>query len=216
MALQLHIPTCIRSPTHALHPPPPDKPLRIQIEGPLVSIQKLLPNEPWHLSESPPPFPQPAGPSLAKLAYRAIYGFDARPGIDNDIVVRDEYLGWIRETIDQIDYYGVTFDHLIPPGDTDPDVLQINIIEMDGDEGEYANKYLPFPVGWKEFTGKRILAVPRFCQIRKGTTDRPRINDGVRIMDEELKEQAALIAFDAKGLSTGQIESPGADTDVLI
>ncbi|KAJ4863860.1 hypothetical protein T069G_00390 [Trichoderma breve] len=184
MALQLHIPSCIRSPVHAHHPPPPDKPLRIQIEGPL-----------------------PSGPLLAKLAYRTIYGSDPSPGIENDIVVRDEYLGWIRETIDQIDYYGVTFDHLVPHDDTDPEVLQINIIEMDGDGGEYANACLPFAVDWKEFTSKRILAVPRCCQIRKGTTGRLRINEGVRIRDEEAKGEAALIASDEESLSTGKMGS---------
>lgn len=65
-----------------------------------MSIQKLLPNEPWLFSEFPPPYPQPSGPSLAKLAYRAIYGSDPRPDIENDLVVRDEYLGWIKETIE--------------------------------------------------------------------------------------------------------------------
>jgi hypothetical protein len=29
-----------------------------------------------------------------------------------------------------IDYYGVTFDHLVPPDDTNPEVLQINIVEI--------------------------------------------------------------------------------------
>ncbi|KAM6486692.1 hypothetical protein HDV62DRAFT_227038 [Trichoderma sp. SZMC 28011] len=115
MAPQLHIPSCIRSPVYTHHPPPPDKPLHIQIEGPLASIQKLLPDESRNSSEFPPSYPQPSGPSLAKLAYRAIYGSDPRLDIENDLVVRDEYLGWIRQTIDQIDYYGVTFDHLVPP-----------------------------------------------------------------------------------------------------
>lgn len=74
---------------------------------------------------------------------------------------------------------------------------------MDGDEGQYANACLPFAVDWKEFAGKRILAVPRCCQTRKGTTDRLRISEGVRIRDEEAKEEAVLIASDAEGLSTG-------------
>lgn len=29
-----------------------------------------------------------------------------------------------------IDYYGVTFDHLVPADDTNPEVLQMNIIEI--------------------------------------------------------------------------------------
>jgi hypothetical protein len=96
---------------------------------------------------------------------------------------------------------------LVPPGDADPEVLQINIIEMDEDEGEYANACLPFAVDWKEFTSKRILAVPRCCQIRQRTTDRLRINEGVRIRDEEAKEEAALIASDAEGVSIGYMGS---------
>ncbi|PKK49389.1 hypothetical protein CI102_6124 [Trichoderma harzianum] len=193
MALQLHIPSCIRSSIHAHHPPPPDKPLRIQIEGPLVSTQQLLPNEPWHFNEFLPPYHTSRGQKkrdykvnkytiwaiAREAAHRAIYGSAAHPDIENDLVVRGEYLGWIRETIDQIDYYGVIFNHLVPPGDADPEVLQINIIEMDEDEGEYANACLPFAVDWKEFTSKRILAVPRCCQIRQRTTDRLRINEGI-------------------------------------
>lgn len=86
----------------------------------------------------------------------------------------------------------MTFDHLVPADDADPDVLQINIAEMDGDEGEYANKHLPFSVNWKDYTGKKILAVPRCCQIRKGTTDRLRINDGVKRREEAAKLEATL------------------------
>jgi hypothetical protein len=32
-------------------------------------------------------------------------------------------------------------------------------------------------------TGRKVLAVPRCCQRRKGTTDRPRVNDGVAMRD---------------------------------
>lgn len=40
---------------------------------------------------------------------------------------------------------------------------------MDGDGGEYANKHLPFHVDAAEYVGRKILAVPRCCQKRKGT-----------------------------------------------
>ncbi|RSL57091.1 hypothetical protein CEP54_008501 [Fusarium duplospermum] len=46
----------------------------------------------------------------------------------------------------RIDYYGVTFDHLVPSDDTDPEVLQINIIEMDHDEGACARQPTLTPV----------------------------------------------------------------------
>jgi hypothetical protein len=56
-----------------------------------------------------------------------------------------------------IDYYGVTFDHLVPADDTNPEVLQINIIEIEEDNGVYA-KYVAFicsrsgRVRWEEGT----------------------------------------------------------------
>lgn len=77
--------------------PPRGKPVRIQIEGPLVSIQKLLPGVPWCVDIGNPVFPQPAGPELAKLAYRAIYGQHGRTDVATDLVVRDEYLGWVDQ-----------------------------------------------------------------------------------------------------------------------
>lgn len=67
----------------------------------------------------------------------------------------------------------------------DPEVLQINIIELETDEGpyaggvEYANTYLNVKIDRADYVGKRILAVPRCCQKRKGTQDRGRINEGV-------------------------------------
>jgi hypothetical protein len=75
-----------------------------------------------------------------------------------------------------IDYYGVTFDHLVPADDTNPEVLQINIIEVEDDNGVYANTWLLFSVDLAEFIGKKVLAVPRCCQKRKGTQDRWRVN----------------------------------------
>ncbi|KAM9875669.1 fg-gap repeat family protein [Verticillium dahliae] len=145
MAPELYIPSCIREPAHPFHPPPLGKPLRIQIEGPLVSVKKLLPDTPWHVSYILTSFPQIAGPLLAKLTFEKIYGHPVRPDVEGDLVVRDEYLGWVREvrprksplimSVSEIDYYGVTFDHLVPADDPNPEVLQININEMDDDEG---------------------------------------------------------------------------------
>ncbi|TRX97235.1 hypothetical protein FHL15_002029 [Xylaria flabelliformis] len=182
MALELYIPPCIRNPVDPHHPPPPNKPLRIQIEGPLVAIERLFPKIQWHVRDVEPEFPQPAGPKLAELTYSLLYGRNASPDvIRGDLVVRHEYLGWIMhpKPVQEIDYYGVTFDHLVPPDDYDPEVLQINIIEIEDDNGVYANTYMPFHVDVAEYAGKRVLAVPRCCQKRKGTTDRRRVNEGV-------------------------------------
>ncbi|KAK1962640.1 hypothetical protein LY78DRAFT_661047 [Colletotrichum sublineola] len=109
MALGLHIPPCIRSPAGRLHPPRIDQPLRVQIEGPRESIQKLFPSVVWVTNFAPRKFPQAAGPALAALAFRHIYGEDVRPGVQGDMVVRDEYMGWVREgnkTLEDINYYG--------------------------------------------------------------------------------------------------------------
>ena len=95
MALELHIPPFINEAASSLHPPSPEKPLRIQIEGPLASIQKLLLKISWHVEALPLAFPLPAGPELANLTYQTLCGRDVRPEIVGDMVVRDEYLGWV-------------------------------------------------------------------------------------------------------------------------
>ncbi|KAL7934057.1 hypothetical protein V8C35DRAFT_327498 [Trichoderma chlorosporum] len=181
MALPLHIPTCILPTPHPHHPPPLEKPLRIQIEGPLVSVQKLLPDVPWQIDDRDPDRRlQPAAQELAKLAYEAIYG--CHPRAENDLIVRDEYLGWIYHK-NEIDYYGVTFDHFVAPDEHFPKVLQINIVEIESDDAEYANTYNSFMVDPADYIGKKILAVPRCCQKRKGTTDRSRVNGSVTHRD---------------------------------
>ncbi|OAQ98761.1 hypothetical protein LLEC1_05796 [Akanthomyces lecanii] len=179
MAHQLSIPSCILTPNDINHLPPIRKPLRINIEGPTVSIEKLLPGVSWQTQDCPTKFPQPAGPPLADLTYRAVYG--QAPASDADLVLRDEYLGWIRRPVPtrHIDYYGVTFDHCVPENDEDPEVLQINIFEMDDDDGAYARAGLLFPVDPRQYAGVKILAAPRCCQRRRGKTDRRRVNNQV-------------------------------------
>ncbi|KAF7622065.1 hypothetical protein F9C07_1734002 [Aspergillus flavus] len=178
MALPLHIPPFIHNPSHKHHLPPQDHPLRIQIEGPLIAIQRLLPHTPWHLNLQSQTFPQPAGPKLVRLTYRQLYGRDPRQKVPGDLEVRDEYLGWMPEKYlnEQTDYYDVTFDHLVPADDPYPEVLQVNIIEIEDDNRVYANTWLLFAVDPADFIGKKVLAVPRCCQKRKGTKDRWRIN----------------------------------------
>jgi hypothetical protein len=97
MALPLYIPLCMHTPPGKHHFPPLDKPLRIQIEGPLVAIQRLLPDISWRLDLPDQTFPQPAGPELARLAYQKIYGRDVCLEVSGDLLVRDEYLGCMPE-----------------------------------------------------------------------------------------------------------------------
>ncbi|KAL7919834.1 hypothetical protein ACQKWADRAFT_300187 [Trichoderma austrokoningii] len=69
MALKLHIPPCIDDPAHHLHPPAPERPLRIQIEGPLVAIERLFPAIEWRVDVRFGEFPQPVAQKLANMAY---------------------------------------------------------------------------------------------------------------------------------------------------
>ncbi|KAF2736380.1 hypothetical protein EJ04DRAFT_533635 [Polyplosphaeria fusca] len=177
MALKLFMSPCTHKRPYHLHPPPFEKPLRIQIQGPLESIQKLLPDVPW---QPIGPFPQPGGRGLACLVHQALYGEDKFS--EGDLPVRDEYLAWAmdgRRPLDYIDYYGVTFDHLVSADDPNPEVLAISIIEVDNDRGAFANQHLLFSVDSTEYTEKKVLAVPRCCQHKKGTQDQRRINGEV-------------------------------------
>jgi hypothetical protein len=94
MALELYIHPCIHSPPHHLHPPQPDAPLRIRIQGPLETIQKLLPEISWHPIG---PFPQLGGLKLASLTHQKLYEGKAEEAAP---AVRDEYLAWILEKIE--------------------------------------------------------------------------------------------------------------------
>ena len=70
----------------------------------------------------------------------------------------------------------------------------INIIEVDNDEGvyadggKYANEVLSFSVNPTEYTGKKVLAVPRCCQHKKGAQDRGRINIEIAERDSEIRK----------------------------
>jgi len=73
---------------------------------------------------------------------------------------------------------------LVPANDDDPKMLQISVGDTAEDEEADANKCLLFAVDWKELIGKRILAVSSCCRMRKGTTDRARINERVQGRDQ--------------------------------
>jgi len=66
-------------------------------------------------------------------------------------------------------------------------VLAISIIEVDNDRGAFANEVLSFAIDPTEYTGKKVLAVPRCCQVKKGTQDRQRWNDLVAERDREIQ-----------------------------
>ena len=80
----------------------------------------------------------------------------------------------------------------MPADDHDPEVLQINIAEMEYDNGAYANEYCLFTVDPAEYTGKKVLATPRCCQKRKGTQDRGRVNDSVGVRDGRISIESLV------------------------
>jgi hypothetical protein len=65
--------------------------------------------------------------------------------------------------------------------------VAISIIEVDNDGGAFANEVLSFAIDPTEYTGKKVLAVPRCCQVKKGTQDRQRWNDLVAERDREIQ-----------------------------
>jgi hypothetical protein len=62
-------------------------------------------------------------------------------------------------------------------------------MEIEDDGGAYANEHLSFSVDAAEYSGRKVLAVPRCCQKRKGTQDRVRINGSVTSRDELMRER---------------------------
>ncbi|EJT79086.1 hypothetical protein GGTG_04175 [Gaeumannomyces tritici R3-111a-1] len=88
---------------------------------------------------------------------------------------------------DQYKVYAVTFDHLIPPDDDDPQTVCPIIYELEekGPESDVAhvNERVLFPVGPVDYVRKRVLAVPRCCQTHTGADDDYRISGCVQIRD---------------------------------
>jgi hypothetical protein len=98
-ALPLYIPPCVTKPSHPFHLPPVEQPLRIHIEGPLLALRKLLPGVSWHVANYSPDFPMSGGPKLAELAFQQIYHRKVRHDVAGDMVVRDEYMGWVDKAM---------------------------------------------------------------------------------------------------------------------
>jgi len=80
--------------------------------------------------------------------------------------------------MDSVDGYGITFDHLVPECDNDPETLMMNVCDpSDPQAATYFKLDLSrYNTGPESF----VLLVPRCCQLRQGTTDRKGINDQVR------------------------------------
>ncbi len=80
-------------------------------------------------------------------------------------------------------------------------VLFINIIELEVEEGYYAggeqfaNELLLFSVDKSEYIGEKVLAVPRCCQLKKGTMDQRLINASVMEKDKRMANSPDGLRF---------------------
>ena len=52
----------------------------------------------WHIETEAPDFPQKGGPALAKLTYETLYERSLDNEMEDEVVIRDEYLGWVTES----------------------------------------------------------------------------------------------------------------------
>lgn len=106
MSAKLVLPQCQETPAHLGHPPPFDKPLRIQISGDLEHLDKM-----FHggaeiarpkINDAPPvDFAEPCL-QLVQTAFKLLYGRD--PDLENplDMIPRHQYYLWRHRIGDQI------------------------------------------------------------------------------------------------------------------
>lgn len=81
--------------------------------------------------------------------------------------------------MNRVDGYCLTFDHFVDSADDDPETLMLNLCDpADPHSATYFELDLaPYATG---LAAPVVLLVPRWCQLRKGTTDCQRINDEVK------------------------------------
>ncbi|KAI1178933.1 hypothetical protein F4777DRAFT_40991 [Nemania sp. FL0916] len=185
MASKLILPPCADSPAHMHHPPPPDKPLRIQVGGHLDWIDQLFDDgtkifRPEATFFSLDEYAEPCL-RLIKMSFNLLYGRDPDPETPLDMVLRYQSYIFQGRTGDKppekdipISYY-FTFDHLVgPENDLDPDTLMLNLVDPNDHQH---SQLVRFDVGpYTSGSEPVMLLVPRCCQTRKGTQDRGRIN----------------------------------------
>ncbi|KAI5862903.1 hypothetical protein GGS23DRAFT_570054 [Durotheca rogersii] len=201
MPANLIIPRCEQNPVHPNHPPPQDKPLRIQILGLNKIIDQLfgdgakMPSEDRPITSTTLDFDE-VGLRFAKMAFKQLYGRDVDPNTPSDFVPRYQYntfhgkVGECQPWEHVIDGYGITFDHLVSPADDDdPETLMINVCDPSDPK---AAPYIRLDLGqYNAGPESFVLLVPRCCQLRRGTTDRRGINGQVREAREHLRLQSS-------------------------
>lgn len=106
MSSKLVLPQCQENPTHLNHPPPPEKPLRIQICGDLEYLDKLFQNgnkiaRPETSAALPAHFDEPCL-ELVQMAFKLLYGREPDTEVPRDIVPRHQYHLWRYRIGDRI------------------------------------------------------------------------------------------------------------------
>lgn len=94
MSAKLVMPRCEQDPAHPNHPPPPDKPLRIQVLGLNTTLNGLFVNEELSSQEKPVASPTAfdyTGLQLATMVFRVFYGRDVDAGAPQDFTPRYQY-----------------------------------------------------------------------------------------------------------------------------
>ncbi|KAF2964885.1 hypothetical protein GQX73_g8682 [Xylaria multiplex] len=196
MVFKLILPQCEQTSTCVNHPPEWEKPLRIQISGWNKDLDNLFEDglkmpKPKSSMDRATEFIEP-GLRLVQMAFRLLYSRNPDPATPSDMVPRHQYDIWRGATPDRVllpepmqrDYtrlegYTITFDHLLGPGDEDdPETLMLNII--DPNDPVRADHMTISKSPYTSGSEPVLLLVPRCCQVRKGTTDRRRINREIR------------------------------------
>jgi hypothetical protein len=93
MELELAIPPCISIPAHPLHFPSLDRPLRVQIAGPLASLMALLPDLKTTVDKgiNSSFLPKALGLQFARMVYRKLYQREVQPEIVGDLELRNQF-----------------------------------------------------------------------------------------------------------------------------
>ncbi|KAI1299873.1 hypothetical protein F5Y03DRAFT_364995 [Xylaria venustula] len=204
MAFKLVLPQCEQTPPCMNHPPEWENPLRIQIGSDIVDLNNLFGDgvkitSPKSSLNRSAEFIEP-GLRLVQMAFRLLYGRDPDPGNPSDMVPRHQYDVWRGATADRtllpepiLEGYAITFDHLLGPDDEDdPETLMLNIV--DPNDPSRADHMTIDKSPYTSGPGPVLLLVPRCCQVRKGTTDRRRINREIR--EAKLPEEVRAKIFE--------------------
>lgn len=106
MYSKLVLPQCQENPAHLNHPPPPEKPLRIQIEGDLKYLDKLFLGgikitQPDVNDDRPVDFAEPCL-ELVQMTFKLLYGRNPDPDNPLDMIPRHQYYLWRHRIGDQI------------------------------------------------------------------------------------------------------------------